>query len=252
MACCILEIFHAVFREIFDFQTGAEYPDKPKIVIFGSAENYAKVGLAGSRGVFRFRTSGEKVDLTIYTYMPSGRLNNFSNCYHPVIQHEGTHCLLQKIVGPHHIPAWLTEGMATFYEYWDYRSQASPSGNKPQDVEARRKRLTLSGRKHHLRDSVREAGGQYPSLSYLLRLTTLKEWDIDNMGPRTGMHYALAESFADFLISDKEARKHLKSIFIRLTKDEKELLTEEEIKFLEPRWHKHLRQMWGINAKSDT
>ena len=88
--------------------------------------------------------------------------------------------------------------------------------------------------------------------SYLLRLTTLKEWDIDNMGPRTGMHYALAESFADFLISDKEARKHLKSIFIRLTKDEKELLTEEEIKFLEPRWHKHLRQMWGINAKSDT
>ncbi|MCX7934215.1 MAG: hypothetical protein N3A66_03035 [Planctomycetota bacterium] len=248
-AALFMEIFHAVFLEVFNFKTGSEVDIKPTLVIFKSAERYAQVGIGGSRGVFTWRQAGEKVEFALYTYMKEDRLCNFSNCYHPVIQHEGTHCLVQKLVGTKPVPAWLTEGMATFYEYWDYRSKASPSGNKPKDAEARKKRLTLSERKHYLRDGVRESGGQYPTLKYLLSLNTLRQWDVDGMGPRTGLHYAMAESFADFLISDKKGRDYLRLIFERLVKGEKELLQDKEIEELEPRWHKHLREVWGINAK---
>ncbi len=248
-AALFMEIFNAVFLEVFNFKTGSEVDIKPSLIIFNSAEKDAQVGISGSRGVFTWRQAGNKVEFTLYTYMKADRLSTFSNCYHPVIQHEGTHCLVQKLVGTRHVPAWLTEGMATFYEYWDYRSKASPSGNKPKDVEARKKRLTLSARKHHLRDGVRNSGGQYPPLKYLLSLNTLQEWAVDGMGPRTGLHYAMAESFADFLISDKKSRESLRIIFARLVKGEKELLQEKEIAELEPKWHKHLQEVWGINAK---
>jgi hypothetical protein len=247
-----MDIFCDIFREIFDFKTGCEVEIKPEMIVWDSGDKYMQYrGIPGSRGVFMHQQDGKGgfQIFGLYTYMEKERLLQFKNCYLPVITHEGTHAMLQTIMGKKRLPVWLNEGFATFYEYWDYRSGASPSGSKAKDKKARNTRRTVSPTSRELRKGIQNYhGGQYPPLSYLTGLVTHKEWDVDGMGDNTRYHYNLSESFIDFMHTDKKGKKLIQDMIMRVAKDESPL-TDEEIKELEPRWHKFLKEFWGINSK---
>ncbi len=255
-----MEIFSSTFWEIYDFNLDTKLRIKPTIVIYDSKAKYMKkVGMSGSRGVFThaYRSIDDDafVRFHLYTYMQKDRLLNFKNCYLPVIQHEGTHAMLQTLMGKRRIPCWLNEGMATFFEFWDYHGGGKPAGRRRKDKKARHARLCVSYRKNELRPGIKRGNSMYPRLSYLLALGSHRRWDPDCMGETTRFHYALAESFIDFLMWDKKGRKVLKAVFQRLAKtgprdnpDKFELITTKEIAKLEPRWYKFLANTWGINA----
>ncbi|MBN2712928.1 MAG: hypothetical protein JXR97_10945 [Planctomycetes bacterium] len=252
-----MEIFYDVFVNAFGMKKKPALDAKQTLIVFASEAAYqAKCPITGSRGYY---SPGE---LELVTYMEAGRLLTFSNCYHPVIQHEGTHALFHRFMGKKPIPFWLNEGMATFYEYWDYRSTVDPMSSGSSGKKARMKRLTLSYRKHFLRDWIRDSGGVYPKLSYVMGLNSYAQWDVDNMGRKTGFHYGAAECVADWMHSDKNARKALMTIFENLEKAEvgrdaqgygiitSELLPAAEINDLEKSWHKFLSKTWGISGKA--
>jgi len=255
-----MEIFSTTFWEVYDFNLDTKLKIKPTIVVYDSQGKYMKkIGIGGSRGVFThaYRNPDDDVFLKfhLYTYMTKGRLMNFKNCYLPVIQHEGTHAMMQTLFGKRNIPCWLHEGMATFFEFWDYHGGGKPAGKSKKDKKARYKRLVVSYRKDELRPAIKRGNSVYPRLSYLLALGSHRRWDPDGMGPTTRYHYALAESFIDFLMWDKKGRKIFKNVFQRLAKttpkdnpDKFELMTPKEIAKLEPRWYKFLKKTWGINA----
>lgn len=253
-----MEIFYDVFMDAFGFKKEKDFAKKEKqtVVIFSNQNAYMSHGaIPGSRGYY------SPGDYEICTYMEEGRLLTFSNCYHPVIQHEGTHALFDRMMGRTPVPVWLNEGMATFYEYWDYRTDADPTGRGKDDKKARRMRLTLSQRKHRLREWVRDNGGIYPKFSYVVGLVSHKQWNVDNMGPITGFHYGAAECVADFLLSDKRGQKFIERVFKRMDENEvvadsdgyaslkNPVVTDEDIEELSDRWYDFIEDTWGINGK---
>lgn len=251
-----MEIFYDVFVDSFGYLKKVKDTEKQTVIVFASADEFnAHNPMPGARGYY---SPGSR---EIVTYMEADRLLTFGNCYHPVIQHEGTHALFHRFMGGKPIPAWLNEGMATFYEYWDYRSDGEPTGSGKDDLAARRERRATSSRKYGLRDYLRKNGQTYPRLEYVVSLNSHAKWNVDGMGPVTAYHYGLAESVSDFLLSYGSGRKLLDDVFERLQKAEvertpegfgvinAELVTKKELKKFEKRWWKFLLQKWGINCK---
>lgn len=240
-----------LFLEIFDPSLFCPETPKPTVLVCKNEENYRKIrGIPGSRGVFTWAFDGEKFRVFhLYTYMEPRRTLTFSEAYHPVLLHEGTHALLQRLVGIKTLPVWLNEGFATFYEYWDLRSKGSPIGNTAADKEARRQQRVISPTEDRLKEILFARRGVYVPLRYILNLNTMEEWNVDGMGPRTAAHYALAESFSTYLMSTKETRKMLETFIKRVREETLPIVTDEEIKKLEKGYYKYLANEWGVTGK---
>lgn len=229
------ELFYDLFMENFKFKSDLEVKRKPEVIVFNSEEKYqAQRQMPGSRGVFTWGSQGGEITLfAIYTYADGRQQANFEYMNHPVLQHEGTHCLVQRLIGTRHMPYWLNEGLATYYEAWDLRRN---------EKENQTMRNARSDAPEALNRYCIQNKGKFPPLGTLLDLTTMDKWWLENDKEATHFHYALAESFLDFLFRDKKRVKLLAEMVQRFLAD-KDILDEKEIAKLEPEWHKHLQKM---------
>lgn len=252
-----MEMFTDIFMVAFQFQKESDLKDfKPRMIVFASESAYqALVQVPGSAGVFMpmFRTektSGKLVDakLTLATYYSSVEKEPSFDKKAPlgVIQHEATHCLLQKIYGSQRIPVWLNEGTATYYESWNIRLKISEDDTSSANVKARDDRRKHSWRPMAMQYFTKRKNGELPRLDYLTSLTTGKEWNVDGMGDETSYNYCIAESFMDYLMNSKNRRPFLYAIMQRLHDGEKVIITPEEQLQHEKDWLQFLNEKWGV------
>ena len=120
--------------------------------------------------------------------------------------------------------------MATYFQFWNLNASGK------QNLKTRYSRSFF---RKILRETYRQ---KRPSLSELF---AIEVWNPDEMGPKANRHYALGESFVDFMLSSKPGRKVFKRTFQRITGGQT-LFTPEEIKKLEPGWHAHIRKTLGL------
>ncbi|MCX7935148.1 MAG: hypothetical protein N3A66_07815, partial [Planctomycetota bacterium] len=145
---------------------------------------------------------------------------------HMVLQHEATHAMLQKFAGrAYAIPVFVNEGCASYFEAWDLRA--------PKMTEAARSQRSF--RSSHLGALVvklRSEPNFRPSLAAYLKIDHAR-WGRGEVS----LNYALAESFVDFLLADRQRREIFKRMIERVYKRQPEVLSAEEISRLEPLWH---------------
>lgn len=250
-----MEMFTEIFNMAFDFQKESNLKDyKPLMTVYPSDAAYQEAtSIKGSCGVFmyRYQTQGDKVisaDLQLATFYQSNEKEPSFDKEAPLdtIQHEATHCLLQKIFGTVNIPNWLTEGAATYYESWDIRKKISDNDSSPKNVKVRNDRRTHSWRPRSAQYYTKRRSGELPRLDYLTSLNTLKLWNCDNMGETTGYHYCLAESFMDYLMNSKKRRPFLYAMMQRLHDGQLPVITPEEQLEHEKAWLMFLEEKWGV------
>lgn len=210
---------------------GKKIERKPTAVVFDEKSEYQKMFPGGSRGYYRYNFSGNTFDeLHVYSYIDREKERNFKFFYHPILVHEGTHLLLRTYLGKTAIPAWLDEGVATYFQFWNL---AAPGKH---NLKTRYSRSIY-------RDVLRkEFLAKRPTLEELFGIET---WNPDNMGPIANRHYALGESFVDFLLSSPAGQKLFKRIFDRLQSKE-ELFSAKEIAQLDRAWHAHIQKTTGL------
>lgn len=201
-ASMYMEIFQEVFQKVFYFKTGLSLDTKPTFTIFWDRAEYLAIPdmPQWTAGVFMFgygRKNGELFyELNLYAHLVPDKKGNLSERFVdsplPTIQHEATHCLLAKLMGPGYpkLPVWLNERMATYYEYWDLRAKVSSSGNLKKDIRARKERLKRSPTPYYLGQYMKQSGGKPPELRYLTSLLTQQEWSQNRTHLEIGMHYA--------------------------------------------------------------
>ncbi len=252
-----MEMFSDIFSVAFQFQKESELKDiKPILTVYPNESAYQRVvELRGSAGVFyvppyKISPSKQLIDfkLMLATYYVSVEKEPSFDKKAPlgIIQHEATHCLLQKVFGPKKIPDWLTEGAATYYESWDIRKKVSDDDAATSNVKIRNDRRTHSWRPQAMQYLTKKKNGELPRLDYVTSLDTYDKWNCDNMGEQTSYHYCLAESFMDYLMNSKNRRPFLYAIMQRLHDGVTPIVTPEEQLEHERAWLMFLEEKWGV------
>lgn len=248
-----IEMFTDIFNKAFVLKRDFEFKDvKPLFIVYPDESSYLKSGaILGSAGQFFSNWEGSsdnlKVTLVLKTYYKTRKKEPTFDDKAPlsIIQHEATHCLLQRIYGTKEIPNWLNEGAATYYEAWNIRLKISDSGNSKKDVAARKDRITHSWRVKRLEHYIKENNNELPRMDYLVSLVNYDDWNVDNMGPITGYHYMISESFFDFLMHRKSLRKFMLTLLERTLDGEEKIITDAELLEYEKEWLKFLEKFWG-------
>ncbi len=225
--------FMELFLDRFTVLTGllssrSRVSMRPIVVVFASPARYEKeTGLSDTRGLFRPRRvgTGAFTSLEIYTYVDDGS-GDFADFDLEVLQHEGTHLLLQKYLGLAEVPSWFTEGLATRFEHWDLRLGAAE--NEKSCHEATARRVLHGGRFRPV-----------PPIESLLAIDRGIRHDHGLL--MTQFNYVASAAFVDFLIASDERKPLLTQIFQRISRgvDSRRLLTSEELLALGPAWKEY-------------
>jgi hypothetical protein len=227
---------------------------KPTVLIYGSEEAYRKKFNDGSGGHCQPRvttiarssssysstntnpipkttsTLTTHAQYTIFTFARSGKEQTFAKFDHGTLIHEASHALLSAVLERADLPPWFDEGVATYYGHWDLRVR--PNFNIAY-------RSTRTPYQKHFSDHCRENGSAEISLAELLSVRT---WNPDKMGTEAIHHYATAESFINFLMSNKEYYPLFEKVWTALLRREplNQIFTDDMMHAVEPAWHKHL------------
>lgn len=254
-----MRMFSEIFHKAFMLKREYRFKDvKPQFFVYQSKAAYMAATGAHENSGGRFSRRWQKdrngqvvdVKLTLSTYFETDKKEPLLNHQAPLrtIQHEATHCLLQRIFGAQRIPKWLNEGTAEYYESWNIRRKISSAGNSKKDVAARNERRALSTGAKRLRHAIKNYNqGNLPRMDYLVSLKTSDDWDNDNFGARTSFNYCLSQSFIDFLMHRRGLREYLMTILERCLDDEKEIVTVDELLEYEKDWLQYLEKRYNCS-----
>ncbi len=173
---------------------------------------------------------------------------NFTNFPYAVIQHEATHAMLRKYIGPSGyvyrngewidlFPIFINEGCATFFQNFDLRN--SRSWNLKQVARICSDRWLIAkylkknpGHTFNLKKAIAmvNGGGREGT------------WAPDDGGPQTSMNYATAQSFAHYLLTRKKGRSVFRSIMDKVYHG-RPVLDERQTRKLQKGWNKHIREV---------
>jgi hypothetical protein len=176
---------------------------KPKVVIAQDKTTYQRlIGIVNdSRGFFKwsFEDGGKKwPELTLYSFIEFEFERDFQYFYIPILNHEGTHQVIQMQAYTQRIPPFLDEGLATFIQYWRFHEKENSA---------------RSQRSEHLPFAKTAlAQKKMPPLEELVDIAA-PAWVIDDFGPKTKLRYGAAESFVAFLLESDEGRDYLGNIY---------------------------------------
>ncbi len=218
--------FAGLMKGIHD---GKKVERKPTVFIYASEEAYKKKFPGGSRGYYQYQNDWS--ELHVYSFIDEEKERDFKFFYYPILIHEGTHLLTRTYLGQVPNPQWFDEGVATYFQFWNLSAPGKTN---------LKSRYSRSFYRAVLKEAYLK---EPPSLNTLF---TVKVWNPDDMGPQAKGHYALAESFIDFMLSSKGGRKVFQRTFQRLLV-RAELFSAREIAQLEPAWHAHLRSVTGLS-----
>ncbi|MHC5037942.1 MAG: hypothetical protein ACYTHM_11565 [Planctomycetota bacterium] len=212
---------------------------KPKVVVFPNGEEYKKRFKDGSRGQFDFRYDYFRnvTSFCLYTYLENDREKDFIHFYKPILLHEGTHLLTQKLFGCRTVPLWLDEGLATFIQFWDLRKDGK---------ENRKNRYKRSPYLQQLKGLLHAFKGEGHPLDYLFGVD-LKRWNPDGMGRKAHYHYGLAESLIDMFLSTEEGKKSLNQILKKAIASPKVFPMDEAMRGqVKQDWDKHVAGLFKV------
>ncbi len=192
-----MDLFHEQFRAVI--KEPLRVKKRPQVFIYATQEGFKERLKSSARGWYRYRfgPDGEFTEHALFSYIEKPEEKKFLNFYHPILLHEGTHQVLQEVVGARDIPPWFGEGLATYFQLWDLRVAF--------DLNQKRRPLRLinSG---DFYQSWKDRG--FPSLAELQGLTS-SEWDADDMGPIAKRHYSAGESLFIFLMASEAGLKEV-------------------------------------------
>lgn len=228
-----MELFQAAFAKLVRGKAVVEI--KPTVLIFSRKSEYEEKFPDGSKGFFKYRWNGNGAweEYCLYTYL-AGEDRDFAKFNHGILLHEGTHAALRNLVGKKDIATWFNEGLATYVQFWNLQEKSPPNPLN---------RYRRSFYRAHLKEHCLKDPGKLLSLADLLAVSS-ENWNPDGMGTEAKHHYALAESLIDFLLSTPKNQATFKRILEAvLTKEGATLLSEEEVRSLQPPWREHVRKM---------
>lgn len=228
-AALYVEAFTAAFTKITKKFGRPRVARRPTLVVLSSEERYREQFNDGTRGFYRYKYDGDGAftELHVYTYIEADKGADFSAFYRPILQHEGTHVLLRRLLDEEACPKWLDEGFATFFQFWDLRAKDKQNIANYDAVSAFTKHLPAAA----------------PGLAPLLELETTEQWNPDQMGPQAQEHYALGGNLIAFLLGHKARQRSLSAVVQRAMAGERPLLKPEEIKELDRVWIEHVAQV---------
>ncbi|MCX7935263.1 MAG: hypothetical protein N3A66_08405 [Planctomycetota bacterium] len=241
-----MEIFFKVFPKIFEVPPLGEM--LCKLEVFVHKDRGAYLAATGappwSGGVHIADFYAGRPLLQVHTFpwraerSQNREVNFIDNFNRGVLQHEGAHALFQKFACRRKIPVFFNEGCATYFETWDLRVE------RPTPTE-RAERLARGFHLLALLRKMKEDPNYKPSLQQCLTMDHMM-WGSGEID----LHYALAESFVDFLLSTKEGRQTFRKMVEASYKhtayeSQKVLLEPKEVVALEPKWHEHIQKLVG-------
>jgi hypothetical protein len=226
-----MEVFYQQLSDTLQIKA-QPIPEKMKVTVFAAEDDYRKLFNNGTRGYFRwqFDASGKFTDFTLYSFVKEPAEREFAKFYHPILQHEGTHMLLQRFAGKNKIPPFINEGIATWFQFWNLRMTMADN---------LKKRKTQSFYHSLLLEKLKAEKDFTPKLDRMLQIEE-KDWNRDNMGAEASLNYALGESFIEMLATDAQANGLLADMLGRVFK-KKEAFAPAEI----PR----VNGLWTANIK---
>jgi len=186
------------FLRIFKYPIRVQL--RPTVYILKDQEAYQEAlgKETESRGMFRYRWKGsEWTDFTLYSYIKHPHETDFRCFYLPILNHEGTHQIVQMQAGKNTVHIFLNEGLATYCQFMRI-------GERDPDARNRRScflRLAVQANQEN----------RLPSLESFVHLDG--PWDVDGYGPQTNLRYGCAESFVAFLVESRAGQKFLARIY---------------------------------------
>ena len=221
-----MDKLYLTFLKLFKFPIVVQV--RPTVLIFKDQEAYQKrLGRdTQSRGCFwpRWTRDGQP-EFTLYSYIKFPYERQFSQFYVPVLNHEGTHQIVQMQAGRNYVPIFLNEGLATYFQF----TKLHENDRKKRD--ARSGFLAITARAYRAKT--------LPSLNSLINISG--PWDVDDFGPKTTLRYGCAESFVAFLITDKNGRKYLTKVYrAAISGKPVDGLLAKDLPLLERYWHSYL------------
>ncbi|MHC4600031.1 MAG: hypothetical protein ACYS47_13595 [Planctomycetota bacterium] len=225
--------FHDTFEAVLRLPWKKRIKKKPTIIVLPSVTRYRKQFKDGSEGHYSLKFEEDecvKIQMTVFVRDPYER--EFIRFYRPALLHEGSHLLLKQHFGTTPVPVWLTEGVATYFQFWDLKKRVFHNTVN----RCCRSSFLLAYLKHR-RMEKREGH----DLDYLFGLTK-KTWNRDRMGPRTKAEYGLAESLVDALLSSDEGCRLFRALVKRLSEweEEDELFPPGEEERVKTLWEEHV------------
>lgn len=238
-----MKIFFDVFPEVFSVPRREKMLTEFHVFVHSSREKYlSKTGApAWSAGVHigRLHRVGWPA-MEVHGYIAAKGEEEptlVKNLNRAVMQHEGTHAVFQRYASYARIPTFFNEGCASYFETWNLRVE------KPTKQE-RLERFKRSGHLRALVKKIQDNPEYRPNLAECLAMTH-GQWGVGEIS----LHYALAESFVDFLLSTKKGRRIFRDMveasYYRVSRriETKLILDEDKIEDLEPEWHDHILKL---------
>ncbi len=238
--CFYMDYFMDVFDDAFPMPKGSKINTKLHVYVHRTRMQYmaASGAPSWSGGVHIPRMYGSGwPTLEVHTFPwnedKKGEIDFCADFNRSTLQHEGMHAIISMRAGRIEVPVFVNEGCATYFETWDLRVK------RPTKKERQERFL----RGFHMLEVVRKYEKEpdfKPSLAECMA------WDHATWGAGSGseigLRYGLAETFVDFLLTERRWRKQFKEmmerIFYRRT-----ALEDDEIEKLEPMWHEHIEEL---------
>ncbi|MHC4777075.1 MAG: hypothetical protein ACYTFG_00710, partial [Planctomycetota bacterium] len=229
-----MEYFHKTFMDAFAFSLKVRIPDKPKVVVLKGVAEYRKRFSDGSEGnyILKFDEDGSCLEYEMVVFARDDYEKEFIRFYRPSLLHEGAHLLFFKFFGKAKCPIWFTEGVATYFQFWDLKAR------KFENVIGSAKR---SGYLLHFLKAMRAEKEDRDHIDYLLSLEN-RDWNPDKMGPKAKYDYGLAQSFVDMLFQSHDGTALMKKLLVHLIDGEEvgEILSVAERDELKSLWKEHV------------
>lgn len=172
---------------------------------------------------------------------------NFCNYPYAVLQHEATHAMLRKYVGTTSyyyrdgqwhdlLPIFLNEGCATFFQNWDLRLS---------EKENLKRTAHLCNDRWLVQQTLEGNGDKDFDLDFLMRMVNgggrVGTWAPDDGGPETALNYAVAQTYAHYLLHNRSGRKKFRDMMKNIYYGKK-VLDERDLKRQHKAWNEHIRE----------
>ncbi len=241
--CLYMDFFFKAFPKIFVVPAAGDMKVRLRVFIHRTRAQYLRASGAPpwSGGVHKASFGGGWPILEVHAFPwrePKDREIDFCKDFNRgVLQHEGAHAMFRKYSGRNRIPVFFNEGCATYFEAWNLRV-TTPTKKERQE------RFLRGFHLRALQAKCRQNPDYKPDLQQCLNFDSAS-WGTGEIS----LHYALAESFADFLLSTKKGRKTFREMveatYKRVSRKiaVKQLLEPKQVKKLEPAWHEHIKKL---------
>lgn len=201
---CYLERMTTQITELLGLGAMPQQGGRPTVHILRDRERYRQLMGTGtnSRGWFRYcwNNAGVFTEFTLYSFIEYERERDFAAFYLPILHHEGVHLILQSRAGRRTIPVLFNEGLAAYFQGWDFERDLAAN---QRDRRSAYRRL-ISG-------PLTAA-----DVPLLVDLHAADPWDVDGMGRQTMLRYLAAELFTEMQLADDTTRRAFRALLLRM------------------------------------